>query len=81
MRRWVSIRLREEVIEALDELARRNGVSRSLLIKRGIELLLKREKVEIFLKDRPVKESKSIVKGRSDVKSGPGVLIITQKGL
>ena len=44
MHRYVAVRLREEVIRALDELAKRNGVTRSLIIKRGIELVLKQQK-------------------------------------
>ncbi|MEM2902863.1 MAG: CopG family transcriptional regulator [Candidatus Bathyarchaeia archaeon] len=79
MRKSVTIRLREEVVEALDELARRNGVSRSLLIKRGIELLLKKAKVEIFVKDRPVKESKTIMKTAKGAEKG--ILILAPKGM
>jgi len=79
MHRYVAVRLREEVIRALDELAKRNGVTRSLIIKRGIELVLKQQKIEIFIKDRPVKESKVLAKQGKDRKSEPGVVIISPR--
>jgi metal-responsive CopG/Arc/MetJ family transcriptional regulator len=53
MRKWVSFRIREEMLRALDEFAERNGVSRSLLIKKALEEFLKNRNVVIEYKKEP----------------------------
>jgi len=71
------LRLRDAVLDALDELAEREGVSRSLLIKQAISLLFKERGVEVYVKEPPPrKEPKALVK----TVRGGGVLILAPKG-
>jgi len=80
MRRLVCIRLRDRIIKALDRLAEENDVTRTLLIKRAIELFLKSEEADFIYE----KVSKSVMKTgfgrkrRYDKKS-EGVLILTRR--
>ena len=75
-RRVISLRLRDAVLDALDELAEREGVSRSLLIHYAINLLFKEKGVELYVKDQPRKESKTVAKV---VESGKGVLLLAPR--
>jgi metal-responsive CopG/Arc/MetJ family transcriptional regulator len=75
-RKIIAICLRPAVVEALDELAEREGVSRSLLIHYAINLLFKEKGVELYVKDQPRKESKTVAKV---VESGKGVLLLAPR--
>jgi predicted transcriptional regulator len=68
---FVGIRLRREILEALDGLAAKYDVPRTLLIKRAIELFLKSENIDlILLEEKKVVEKSEEKTSKTAEKAG-----------